>query len=88
MTDFHALARSWPGIIAAASVAGGTLYVLSGGGYIDPALHRSDLLTVNQKIADIDGQLKDNKEEHKQMQTDLRSILVGVGELKGRLPPR
>jgi len=57
----------------------------SAGGYIDPAMHKSDMNTVSDHVAQIESSLKDNRVEHGSMQTDIRNILMALGRIEGQL---
>lgn len=79
------LIRTWPALTAVAMFIIFILGILSTNGYIDPAMHRSDMSLINRHITEIEDTLNDNKQEHRSMQTDIRSILMTLGRIEGRI---
>lgn len=79
------LIRTWPAITFIGGLIVLVLGVLASNGYIDPAVHKSDINVINNHITEVDKKLIDNRDEHHAMQTDIRSIMLSVGRIEGRL---
>lgn len=79
---------TWPALTAAGAFISLVVGALAANGYIDPAMHKSDVTIINRHVTEIEESLVDNKNEHKAMQTDIRSIMSSLGRIEGRLSPR
>lgn len=79
------LARIWPALATVAAFIIALVGLLASNGYIDPAVHKSDMLVVNRHITEIDDLLKENRTEHMEMRTDIRSMMTSLGRIEGRL---
>jgi hypothetical protein len=78
------LIRTWPAIAGIVGFVILILGLLASNGYIDPAVHKSDIAIINNHISEVDRKLTDNRDEHHAMQTDIRSIMLSVGRIEGR----
>jgi hypothetical protein len=86
--DYHSVAefvKTWPVITGLVAIVTLILGVLSSNGYIDPAVHRSELSVVSNKITDIEKSLEENKTDHKDMRIDTRTIMSTLSRIEGRL---
>jgi hypothetical protein len=79
---------TWPALSAALAFITLVVGALAANGYIDPAMHKSDATIINRHITEIEESLNDNKNEHRNMQTDIRSIMSALGRIEGRLTGR
>jgi hypothetical protein len=79
------LIRTWPAIAGIGCFIALILGVLASNGYIDPAVHKSDVALINNHISEVEKKLTDNRDEHHTMQNDIRSIMLSVGRIEGRL---
>jgi hypothetical protein len=86
--DQHSLktiVHAWPVLTTGAGFIAFILGVLAVNGYIDPAMHRSDMAVINRHVTEIEETLNDNKIEHRSMQTDIRTIMGSLGRIEGQL---
>jgi hypothetical protein len=86
--SMKSIVQTWPALTATAAFISLIVGALAANGYIDPAMHKSDMTLINRHVTEIEDGLTDNKNEHKAMQTDIRSIMSSLGRIEGRLTGR
>ena len=79
------LMRIWPALAAITAFIVAVISGLASNGYIDPAVHKSDLAIVNRHITEMEQSLNENRTEHREMDSNIRSIMTSVGRIEGRL---